>query len=29
LADSAGQDRIRDLVLQAYAEHEAETTVTT
>jgi len=23
-ADSAGQDRIRDLILQAYAEHEAE-----
>jgi hypothetical protein len=22
--DAAGQDRIRDLILQAYAEHEAE-----
>lgn len=25
--DSTGQDRIRDLVLQAYAEHEAEAAV--
>jgi hypothetical protein len=28
LTDSTGQDRIRDLILQAYAEHEAETAVT-
>jgi hypothetical protein len=27
IADGAGQDRIRDLVLQAYAEHEAEAAV--
>lgn len=25
VADATSQDRIRDLVLQAYAEHEAET----
>jgi hypothetical protein len=24
IADTAGQDRIRDLILEAYAEHEAE-----
>ena len=29
VADTTAQDRIRDLVLQAYAEHEAETAVTT
>ena len=29
LNDATAQDRIRDLVLQAYAEHEAEATVTT
>jgi hypothetical protein len=28
-SESAGQDRIRDLILQAYAEHEAEAAVTT
>ena len=28
-ADGSGQDRIRDLVLRAYAEHEAEAAVTT
>lgn len=28
-SDSTGQDRIRDLILQAYAEHEAEAAVTT
>ena len=27
IGDGAGQDRIRDLVLQAYAEHEAEAAV--
>jgi hypothetical protein len=27
ITDGAGQDRIRDLVLQAYAEHEAEAAV--
>ena len=25
IIDAAGQDRIRDLILEAYAEHEAET----
>jgi hypothetical protein len=29
LVDSTAQDRIRDLILQAYAEFEAETAVTT
>lgn len=29
LTDTTAQDRIRDLVLQAYAEHEAEAAVTT
>jgi hypothetical protein len=29
LADATAQDRVRDLVLQAYAEHEAEAAVTT
>jgi hypothetical protein len=29
LTDTSGQDRVRDLVLQAYAEHEAEAAVTT
>ena len=29
LADTTAQDRLRDLVLQAYAEHEAEAAVTT
>jgi hypothetical protein len=29
LADTTAQDRIRDLVLQAYAEHEAGAAVTT
>ena len=29
MADATAQDRIRDLVLQAYAEHEAEAAVTT
>jgi len=29
LADTTGQDRIRDLVLQAYSEYEAETAVAT
>ena len=29
IADAAGQDRIRDLVLQAYAEHEAAAAATT
>ena len=24
IADTAGQDRIRDLILQAYAEHETQ-----
>jgi hypothetical protein len=28
LTDSTAQDRVRDLVLQAYAEYEAEKTVT-
>ena len=28
-SDSTGQDRIRDLILQAYAEHEAEAAVAT
>jgi hypothetical protein len=28
IADAAGQDRIRDLVLQAYAEHEAAAAAT-
>ena len=28
-ADTTAQDRVRDLVLQAYAEHEAEAAVTT
>ena len=27
--DATGQERLRDLILQAYAEHEAETAVTT
>lgn len=27
IADAAGQDRLRDLVLQAYAEHEAASAV--
>jgi hypothetical protein len=27
--DTTSQDRIRDLILQAYAEHEAEAAVTT
>lgn len=27
IVDAAAQDRIRDLILQAYAEHEAETLV--
>lgn len=27
--DATGQDRIRDLILQAYAEHEAEAAVAT
>lgn len=27
LADATAQDRIRDLILQAYAEHEAEAAV--
>ena len=27
-ADSTGQDRVRDLVLQAYAEYEAEAAIT-
>ena len=29
VVDSTGQDRIRDRVLQAYAEHEAEAAVAT
>ena len=29
IADATAQDRIRDLVLQAYAEHAAATAVTT
>jgi hypothetical protein len=29
VADTTGQDRLRDLILQAYAEFEAETAVTT
>jgi hypothetical protein len=29
VGDAQAQDRIRDLVLQAYAEHEAEAAVTT
>ena len=29
IADTTSQDRIRDLILQAYAEHEAEAAVTT
>lgn len=28
LTDASGQDRIRDLVLQAFAEHEAEAALT-
>ena len=28
MADATAQDRIRDLVLQAYAEHEAEAAMT-
>jgi len=27
--DATGQDRVRDLILQAYAEHEAEAAVAT
>jgi hypothetical protein len=27
ITDTTGQDRIRDLILQAYAEHQAEATV--
>ncbi|HEY7841216.1 MAG TPA: hypothetical protein VIC61_06570 [Gammaproteobacteria bacterium] len=29
IGDGSGQDRLRDLVLQAYAEHEAAAAVTT
>jgi hypothetical protein len=29
MSDTTSQDRIRDLILQAYAEHEAEAAVTT
>lgn len=29
IADTTSQDRIRDLILQAYAEHEAQAAVTT
>ncbi len=29
VGDTTAQDRIRDLVLQAYAEHEAEAAITT
>jgi hypothetical protein len=29
IGDATAQDRIRDLVLQAYAEHEAEAAMTT
>ena len=29
MADSTGQDRIRDLILQAYGEYEAQVAVTT
>jgi hypothetical protein len=29
IGDATGQDRLRDLVLQAYAEHEAAAAVTT
>jgi hypothetical protein len=29
IVDTTSQDRIRDLILQAYAEHEAEAAVTT
>jgi hypothetical protein len=29
ISDATGQDRLRDLVLQAYAEHEAAAAVTT
>jgi hypothetical protein len=29
ITDATGQDRLRDLLLQAYAEHEAEAAVTT
>ena len=29
ITDSTGQDRIRDLILAAYAEHEAEAAVAT
>jgi hypothetical protein len=29
LADTTAQDRVRDLVLQAYAEHEAQSALTT
>jgi hypothetical protein len=29
IADTTSQDRVRDIILQAYAEHEAETAVTT
>lgn len=28
IADTTSQDRIRDLILQAYAEHEAEAAIT-
>ena len=27
IADTTAQDRVRDMILQAYAEHEAQTTV--
>ena len=27
MSDTAGQERVRDLILQAYAEHEADTAV--
>ena len=29
LADSTGQDRLREMILQAYAEHEEQTAVAT
>ena len=29
LADATGQDRVRDLILQAYAEHEAAAAIAT
>ena len=29
ITDTTGQDRVRDIILQAYAEHEAEPAVTT